>query len=236
MGPAVDPATIVICAELAGGMTAAARAAWLRRGVGRCCPVSWAAAPEMIAVAAPAGPGDEVALAIAPEWLDSKRVLRERIAAARQVHPALAAAVLRGQRPLEHHALLAGEGIRVVVVDTFAAEARGSRRPAPAGWECRNPVWGLWEVRAAPAAGRGPLGWLSGPLSRPRRQSLRILQVGPVAMGPNGPASTRLERFTAWAERRQAGRGARVVTLVDVATMLARGGEPPLAGSVLKAA
>jgi len=55
-------------------------------------------------------------------------------------------------------------------------------------------------------------------------------------MGPNGPLSTRFERYTAWAERRQAGNTARVVTLSDLATTLSRGGAMPLAGSVLKAA
>jgi hypothetical protein len=77
---------------------------------------------------------------------------------------------------------------------------------------------------------------MSGPLSRPRRGSLRVLQVGRVAMAPTGPVSTRLERFTAWAERRQAGNAARVVRLSELAAMLARGGSAPLAGSVLKAA
>ena len=236
MRTAVDPASVVICAELPAVMTAPARAAWVRHAAGRRCPVTWAADPETIAAAGPSGSGDEMALAIKPEWLDSKRTLRERIAAARQSAPDLAAAVLRGGRPLEHHALLAAEGIRVVVVDIFGAEPRGSRRPAPAGWDCRNPVWGLWEVRTAPESGRGPWGGLAGPLSGPRGGSLRVLHAGKTPLGPNGPASTRLERFSAWAERRQAGNGLRVVSLSELATMLAHGGEQPLAGSVLKAA
>lgn len=170
------------------------------------------------------------------EWLDSRRTLRERIAVARQGLPTLAAAVLRGRRPLEHHALLAAEGIRVVVVDAFGQDARGSRRPAPGGWDCRSPAWGLWEVRAVPQSGGGFWGWMTGPLSRPHRGSLRVLQVGRVALGPTGPVSTRLERFTAWAERRQAGNAARFVRLSELAAMLARGGSSPLSGSVLRAA
>lgn len=236
MRSAVEPANLVICVEVPSVMTAAARSAWGRHAGDRRCPVTWAADPKTIAAGGPVGAGDEIALAIAPEWLDSKRTLRERIADARRDLPGLSAAVLRGPRPLDHHALLAAEGIRVVVVDTFGTEPRGSRRPAPAGWDCRNPVWGLWEVRAAPRQSRGLWGWLTGPLSRPRAGSLRVLQVGRVPMGTGGPASTRLDRYTAWAERRQAGQGVRVVRLTDLATMLARGGEQPLAGSVLRAA
>lgn len=236
MQAAVNPASVVICAELPAGMSVAARAAWGRHAAGRRCPVTWAADPETIAAAGPVAAGDEVALAIAPEWLDSKRTLRERIADVRRDLPGLSAAVLRGPRPLEHHALLAAEGIRVVVVDTFATEPRGSRRPAPAGWACRNPVWGLWEVRAAPRDGHGLWGWLTGPLSRLRPGSLRVLQVGRVPMGPSGPVSTRLDRYAAWAERRQVGQRVRVVGLAELATTLARGGESQLAGSVLRAA
>jgi hypothetical protein len=236
MRTAVDPASVVICAELPTGMTAAARAAWGRHAAGRRCPVTWAADPETIAAAGPVAAQDEFALAIAPEWLDSKRTLRERIATARQELPGLTAAVLRGPRPLDHHALLAAEGIRIVVVDAFGPEPRGSRRPAPAGWACRHPVWGLWEVRAAPRESRGLWGWLNGPLSRLRPGSLRILRVGKVPMGPSGPVSTRLDRYAAWAERRQTGQRARVVGLSDLAITLAGGGEPPLTGSILKAA
>lgn len=233
---AVDPASIVICAELPADAGPTTRGAGLRgRGRNRS-PITWSGSPEAIAATAPAVPTDEIALLIDPSWLESRRLLRERIATARHAAPELAAAVFRGPRPLAQHAVLAEEGIRAVIVDVFGADSRGSRRPAPAGWDCRNPVWGLWEVRAAAESGRGPWGWLNGPLSRPRPGSLRVLHAGRVQLGPTGPVSTRLERFSAWADRRQAGNAARLVTLSDLATMLARGGEPPLAGSVLKAA
>jgi hypothetical protein len=232
----VDPARLAICAELPAAMTNAARAAWLRSEGRSRCPVTWSAAPETIAAAGQARAGDEIALAIDPAWLDSRRTLRERIADARRSLPELGSAVLRGPRPLEHRALLAEEGIRVVLVDVFGAEPRGGRRPPPRGWDCRNPVWGLWEVKAAPESGRGPLGWLTGGLTRPRPGSLRILQVGRVPIGPTGPASTRLDRFSAWAERRQAGSGVRLVRLADLSAVLAGGSDAAVAGSILKAA
>ena len=232
----IDPASVVICAELPGHVSGAARGAAVSVAARRGCPITWAGEPEALASAVAVVPGDAVALTISPAWLDSRRTLRERIASARAAAPGLAAALLGGPRPLEHHALLAEEGIRVVIVDVFGAAPHGSRRPAPSGWDCRNPVWGLWEVRVTPQSAHGPWRWLNGPLSRPRPGSLRVLLAGRVQPGPTGAVSTRLERFSAWAERRQSGNSIRVVTPADLAAHLDRGGDAALAGSVLRAA
>ncbi|MFM8826870.1 MAG: hypothetical protein ACKOFT_07310, partial [Actinomycetota bacterium] len=87
----------------------------------------------------------DFALRIAPEWLDSKQVLRRRLAEVRRALPGVVTAVHRGPKPLAHRTLFVEEGFQIVVVDAFTDERRSSRRPAPSGWPCRNLAWGLWE-------------------------------------------------------------------------------------------
>jgi hypothetical protein len=240
MRRSVDPATLVVCATLPRPVRSGTCAAWLD-GWGRApAAVTWAAdADTLEAVAAAAhSRGDsipELALAIEPSWLDSRATLRRMVDVARQAVPGLDAAVLRGPRPLAHQSLLAEEGLRVVVVDTFADAARGSRRPAPAGWRCRNPVWGLWEVQVDPLLPTGVFGrLLRGSLPRPRPGTLRVLHAGDVPA--ERPVSGRLERWLAWAARRAAVGIVRSAKLADLPALLVRGGEPPVSGSVLRAA
>jgi hypothetical protein len=157
------------------------------------------------------------------------------VAAARQAVPGLDTAVLRGPRPLAHHALLAEEGIRAVVVEAVGESVRGSRRPAPGGWRCRNPVWGLWELQVDPPRRPGLAGWLTGGApARPRAGGLHVLHAGDVAA--DRPASGRLGRWLAWAARRAAGGRLRLARPAEVAVLLARGGQAMVTGSVLKAA
>ena len=237
MGRSADPATLVLCAMLPQAFPRGARAAWLA-DVGRArVPVTWAADVDLLGEvgAAAGGATPAMALALEPAWLDSRSTLRRMIVAARQAVAGLETAVLRGPRPLSHAAVLAEEGIRVVVVDTPDDSRRGSRRPAPAGWRCRNPVWGLWEVQAEPRREAGLVRWLlHGSMPRPRPGSLHVLQAGRVAA--ERPVSGRLDRWMAWAERRMAGGRLRVATPDELPDLVARGGQAPVSGSVLKAA
>jgi hypothetical protein len=122
-----------------------------------------------------------------------------------------------------------------VVVDTLEDSRRGSRRPAPAGWRCRNPVWGLWEVQADPPRKPGVISWLlQGSMPRPRPGGLHVLQAGRVAA--ERPVSGRLDRWMAWAERRLAGGWVRAAVPAELPALVARGGQQPVSGSVLKAA
>ena len=238
MRRAVDPATLVVCATLPQALRRAA-CGQLIDGLGSGPMATWAADADTLAavtevVRSRGGAGPELAAVIQPAWLDSRVTLRRMIAAARQA-AGVETAVLRGPRPLAHHAVLAEEGIRVVAVDTPAAADRGSRRPAPAGWRCRNPVWGLWEVQVDPPARAGILGWLMhGSMPRLRRGALHVLHAGGVPA--ERPVSGRLERWLAWAGRRQAGGRVRTVGLSELPALVARAGQPPVSGSVLKAA
>ena len=240
MRRSVDPATLVVCATLPRPVRSGTCASWLESFARSPVTVTWAADADTLEAVATAAHGrglaaPELALAIQPSWLDSRATLRRMVAAARQAVPGLDAAVLRGPRPLAQQSLLAEEGLRVVVVDTFADDARGSRRPAPAGWRCRNPVWGLWEVQVDPPRPAGMVGWLlHGSTPRPRPGTLHVLHAGDVPA--ERPVSGRLDRWLAWAERRSANGRVRPVTLADLPALLVRGGEAPVSGSVLKAA
>lgn len=171
----------------------------------------------------------EFALAIEPEWLASRQALRTALVRARRAAPGLEAAVLRGV-PLAHHSVLADEGIRVVVVDAFADVGRGCRRPAPAGWPCRNPAWGLWEVKACPPRRSPAWAWLPG-LPAPRRGGLHVCGADDAGTG-----GRRLGRLLDWASRGVAAGRAEAVALADLPAILEGRRPASLAASVLRAA
>lgn len=166
--------------------------------------------------------GADVALRIDPRWLDSRQALRQALVRARHAAPRLEAAVLQGAMPA-HHGVLAEEGIRVVLVDDFRDVGRGSRRPSPAGWPCRNVAWGLWEVKACPP--RRSWAWLPG-LPAPRRGGLHVVTDG----------DGRLQRLLDWSARATARGTAVAVALGDLPAILEGRRSVPLAASVLRAA
>lgn len=210
-----SPATVVVCA------------AWPRSGVGAtptATPVTWVVDLDSLA-SHPRPAAAALALAIDPAWLESRQTLRRALVQARHLVPDLEAAVLRGG-PLAHHAVLAEEGIRIVAVDAFADVGRGSRRPAPTGWPCRNVAWGLWEVRFCPPRRSTAWSWLPG-LPAPRRGGLAVA---------DAEGAARLQRLLDWTRRGVAGGRATAVTLAGLPAILEGRRSAPLSASVLKAA
>lgn len=240
MGRPAGRATVVLCASLPRSPGRGACEAWLSAAVRTRVPLTWAADIDTLAAIAAASDARGIAppalaLSLEPAWLDSRSTLRRMIASARRLAAGIDAAVLRGPRPLAHHALLAEEGIGVVLVDGLVESSRVSRRPAPSGWRCRNPVWGLWEVQADPPRRPGVVGWLLAASSpRPRPGGLQVLHAGDVQA--ERPVGGRLERWLAWVERGQASGRMRAVGLADLPALVARGGQAPVSGSILKAA
>lgn len=189
-------------------------------------PVTWVVDIETLLRRAGDFRGADLALALDPAWLASRQALRRALARARREAPGLEAAVLPGV-PLAHHEVLVEEGIRVVLVDAFADVGRGSRRPAPAGWPCRNVAWGIWEVRACPP--RRPRGWRWVPgLAAPRSGALYVTAAD--------NAGARLERLVDWAGRGVARGRAVAITLAELPAILEGRRSAPLAASVLSAA
>jgi hypothetical protein len=229
------PATLVICATLPEGPPSGA--GYQRQRIG--LPVTWLATCDRLsAVAAWAGQGigDEIALELPDDVGDSRQRMRTTLARARDVLPDLAAVALRGPVAPAVRGLLVESGIRVAVVEALGATARGSRRPAPAGWRCRNAAWGLWEVELAATRPIGPLSWLGlASMPRLRRRSLHVLRIA----GGNAatvPLTRRLERWLGWAGRQIERESAQACSLSELAARLA-GHEPVAADrSVLRAA
>jgi len=228
---AVTPATVVLCGPL-GSLRAASggRPGLPGSGPGQT-PVTWIARLDDLLQhpvdgAEEAGDrGRTVALALEPAWLESRRALRDAIRRAHAVAPALDSAVLTGV-PLREHGLLAELGIRVVAVDHLARCDRGSRRPPPAGWPCRNVTWGLWEVQKT-APGRQPGLWhrLTHGSSLPttRAGSLQVLCDEDRAVQARGAKECGLDRWVQATERRQSRGAVIAVRLGDLAGMLDRG-------------
>jgi hypothetical protein len=208
--------------------------------MGSSIPVTWIANAERISAAAE-GIGSnhdhdhELALQVAPAAFASRQRLRAVLARARKAVPALSAIAVRGGGAIDHRPLLVDEGIRVVLVDTLAADGRGSRRPAPAGWRCRNSSWGLWEVELSPASRRGPLS-IFGLADRPRVRRGGLAVVATDGQDGHGAVHHRLERLTTWADRLAAKGAAEVVSLSALVARLTSDDQQGLAGSVLRAA
>lgn len=222
------PATIVVCADLAA---ASATRRPLRVEAAAGVPVTWIVPAGRLA-ALPTPPAD-VAVALEAGAFASRRGLRSSLAACRAVAPWLDAAVVQGPAPAECRAMLQDEGIRIAVVEALGDPRRAARRPAPAGWRCRNAAWGFWEVEAADPPAGGLLAWL-GLVSpgRPRAGSLHVIRVA----GDSAGAERRLDRVVAWAQRHVTRGGSRGVSLAGLAGMLVGHTGQPLASSVLHAA
>jgi len=239
MHNADDSATILITANLP---TTPARSNRLVLGTEETArvPVTWLATWDRLGDVAGALPsGADLALELPAAALDDRQRLRTLLARGREALPTLRAVAVRGGRPLEHRGLLVEEGIRIALVETLGSIDRGSRRPAPRGWRCRNAAWGLWEVEITPAPRRGlfnPLGISRRPGLR--RRSLEVLRTEGLTRGNAGDLfpTTRLARLTSWAAR-QVDRGrARAVTLNGLAETLAGGDQGGRGRSVLRAA
>lgn len=232
------PATLVICAAAPRQPTSGRSTGWAEAARSLPVPVTWLVGVDALA-AADVGPGVEIAIDIAPAACGSRQRLRDLLARARDSAPAIAAAVLRGPTPIEHRGLLVEWGISVAIVDTFADESRGCRRPAPRGWACRNVVWGLWEVLVTPARPGGLAGWLgfSGP-PRLRPGGLHVLRSNAGGAGSSSASylTPRLQRWVAWAAQRHDRGAAEVVGLSALPLLIGGAGRQPMAGSVLRAA
>lgn len=242
MSKSRQPATIVVCAAAPRQRPAGGDTAWLRRAKSSAVPVTWIAGVDRLADIAAleeeAGGAASLAVDIPPAVCGSRQKLRDLLARAADAVPDLAAAVLRGPTPLANRTLLVERGIGVALVDSFDGGERGSRRPSPRGWPCRNSIWGLWEVLATPHRPRGIAGWL-GFTTMPRLKSGGLHVVpGEASSSGSGDADAtlaKLDRWVAWAGRR-ARHGAVVATLAQVPDLVGRDARTPLAGSVLRAA
>ena len=231
------PATLVICGT--APRQPAAGDSWLRTA--GSLPVTWLVGIDAIGAVAEgvARHGGDVALDIPPAVCGARGKLRDLLVRLRDEAPNVMAVVLRGPTPLSHRTLLVEQGIGVAIVDAFEEDGRGSRRPAPRGWPCRNAVWGLWEVLVSPHRPRGIAGWLGlGGLPRPKAGGLHVLRTEGATVGGRGEAfvTPRLDRWIGWATGRVASGAAVATGLSGLPAAITGEDRQPLSGSVLRAA
>jgi len=142
------PCTVVICCSLPAGIDADETVALLDAARRAEVPVTWLTAHDALPFVSDElgrkGLPGGVALDIPARC--PRTAARELLARARRVVPTLDAAAVRGPLEAACRQELAGSGVRIICRDGLDGPARGSRRPAPAGWRCHSPVWGMWEV------------------------------------------------------------------------------------------
>ena len=241
-GSKKQPATLVICGTAPRQAGTARSAAWLDAARALSVPVTWLAGIDSLAEISSPGRIErsiDLALDIPPAACGSKAKLRDLLQRAHDAVPSVTAVALRGPTPLDNRGLLVEHGITVALVNGFEDDARGSRRPAPRGWPCRNSVWGLWEVQVTPHRPRGIAGWLGlGGMPKPKAGGLHVLRTEGVAVGNNGTAfiTPRLERWIAWAGQKRFGGGAVLAGLSSLPGVIAGEGRAAMSGSVLRAA
>lgn len=218
------PAVATICATLPDGVRAIESSLMAGRGAA----VTWCLrTADVERVARVVGDdGRDCALVVDAALVASRPDLRRALGDVRDALPGLEAVVLRGATPLEHHELLAAAGIRVAVVEAFGPAARGSRRPAPAGWPCRSMVWGLWEVQITSAVRAGWRRLVPAAWTHPRPGSLQVVHDQMPGLTPT---------VSRWLERGRSG-VVEAVRLADLPGVLGNQGRGGTGGSILKAA
>lgn len=238
------PTTLVICCRLPTGMPSAAADACLEYGRRSAVPLTWITSVDRLPLVAEhsAVHAPQSALALEIPSTVSRQELRQLLERAAAEAPGIYTAAVRGPLLPEHRRLLVDGGIRVACRERFDDVARGSRRPAPSGWPCRNTLWGLWEVTESKAIPPGMAGrllaWGSDQALSPG--TLAVLDVG--GQGPFPDPLTirgRIEQWWNWAERQnrpdRPGQ-ARFATLADLPALITGVDRLPVGGSVFKAA
>jgi len=231
------PATVVICCGTPKNVRAADFPLFKDVTGLADVPVTWVCRRDVMAAALDAAggaAGHEVALELNAMQLACRPALRRELAAARDLAGGPTSAVAAGMPCLDHRALLVEHGIQTLAVGGFAQAGRSSRRPPPAGWQCRSVVWGLWEVQTVPRPPRPAMAWMLAGLGGPRLApgSLTVVHVDPATIGDR-QAKLDLERLVHWIGRQRS--GVRAVRLGDLPQLLRSGGQPE-SGSILRQA
>jgi len=237
------PCTVVICCSLPAGIGMAEAAARLDAGRRADVPVTWLAdlewLPGVMDRLGGEGCGGSVALDIPARC--PRTAARELLSQARREAPALDAAAVRGPLDASCRQELGARGVRVIYRKGSDAPARGSRRPAPSGWACHSPVWGMWEVAGAddtcPPAGLRRMFGVAGTGSV-RSGGLAVVDVGHgVTAGQAASViRSRLGRWKAWAAGRWRSPAAVFTVLSQVPDLITTASRAPVGGSILRAA
>lgn len=229
-----DSGRVVICCRVPDNTSEADVARWQGEASSRGVAVTWAVSPDDLPVWL-AGGGSERALAVrVGAEAGAGRIDRAEIRRAlRTCRGQVSAAVIDGDRELDHRGLFVESGIEVVASPQLHAVNRPSRRPSPAGWDCRCQVWGLWE-----AGFTTPRRRLFGLMedNRPRRTGLTLLETGCRPGEKQDVGLARLRHTIAQVQPSLRHHGIRDGLLADVPALLQGGQAHTDRGSILAAA
>lgn len=225
---------VVLCCRVPEQTSDTEAARWQAEAARRGIPVTWVVTPEQASQwFETSGAQQPLAVRIgdplAAEPMERAEIRGSLHASGGQV----SAAVLEGDQPLEHRELFLEAGIDIVASSRLHRANRGSRRPAPHGWECRCLLWGLWEA-AFTAPRRRLFGLVAE--SRPQRGRLTLLQTG---CRHGEPADVGFARLRQTLSQVQAGlgRGGVEASLLSELPSLLQGGHTTAdRGSILAAA
>lgn len=241
MDARVMPGTVILCCSLSQDLEPREVAARMDAVSAADVPVTWLVPAGLLATALERGPTARgprcFALEMPPGCQPSG--LRTGVAEARRLAAGLDAVVIRGGDRLDSTRLLTEAGIHVVYRDNAVPPAKSGRRPAPRGWKCHSPAWGLWEVWREESS-VPPGGWLRnlGRGAALRRGGLAIIELTDGAPGGRAAATirARVDRWTAWAGRSPSMSAATFALLSDVPSLIAAADGAAAGGSVLRAA
>jgi hypothetical protein len=226
------PGQVVICCRVPDHASEADASRWRAEASSRGIEVTWCVAPTgMRSWLSGADSGRELAVRIGDADREGSLSRGEIQAAVRL--KGVSAAVVDGDRPLDHRRLLVENGIEIVVTQRLHPVNRQTRRPAPLGWDCRCVLWGLWEAGYT-APRRRLLGLLED--SRPRAGGLTVISTG---CRPGERAEAGIARLRQTLGHLQASlRSHRIEPrlLADLPTVLPRGHSNGDRGSILAAA
>lgn len=241
MGVREMPGTVVLCCSLPEDLEPREAAARLDTVSAVDVPVTWLVAADLLATTiernqtarGPRGVAVDMPGGCQPSGL------RRGVAEARRLAADLDAVVVRGGDRLETARLLAECGVHVVYRDAAVPPAKSGRRPAPPGWRCHSPAWGLWEVWRDESP-LPPGGWLRtwGRGTAFRRGGLAVVDLAAGAPGGRAAATirSRVDRWKAWAGRPSSGSAGTFALLSAVPALVAAADGTPAGGSVLRAA
>jgi len=171
-----DIGQVGICCRVPDRATEADVSRWQGEATSRSVAVTWAVSADDLPVwLASSGDGRTLAVRVGDEAGEGRLERPEIRRALRNACGRVSAAVIDGDRAIDHRGLFIEGGIDVVAAPQLHAVDRPSRRPPPAGWDCRCQVWGLWEAGFT-APRRRLFGLVED--NRPRRGGLTLLETG----------------------------------------------------------
>jgi hypothetical protein len=229
-----DVGHVVICCRVPHTASPADATRWQAEATSRGVPVTWSVAPEAVETwLESCDTQSAVAVQIGNATVHGSLQREEIRSCLRHAGGRLAAAVVHNDRPLDHRGLFVEGGIEIVATHKLHAVDRQSRRPPPAGWDCRCLQWGLWE-----AGFSSPRRRLFGLVEdrRPQAGRLTLLATGCDDHDRPDAGLAKLRQTLVQVEAAVRSRGVRASLLSDLPRQLQGGAAPEDRGSILAAA